>query len=59
MEFVLLATEKNYDSLKLVDKVEFTLLATKNSREERKSYNIYIFNEIFSWILNAVLSQNR
>jgi hypothetical protein len=46
MEFVLLAI-KNYDSLKLVDKVEFMLLVTKNSREERKSYNIYFLMRYF------------
>jgi hypothetical protein len=58
MEFVLLANKK-YDSLKLVDKVEFMLLGTKNSREERKSCFFFFFDDIFSWILSAVLSQNR
>ncbi len=50
MKFVLLAI-KSSDSLKLMDKVKFMLLATKNYDGDMKACNNY-FNDTFSWILS-------
>jgi hypothetical protein len=47
---VLLAI-KSSDSLKLMDKVKFMLLATKNYDGDMKACNNY-FNDTFSWILS-------
>jgi hypothetical protein len=51
VKFVLLAIIKSCDSLKLMDKVKFMWLATKNYDGDMKAFN-HSFNETFSWILS-------